>query len=860
LLAWRLKAFDSVGQILCAFGCIRENSSQDREAKHFFRWALFFLRHRLPVYKGLYRLAEPPEEMRGLAHLIEHKEQIPSPETAALTGRCFREAGDFEAARTALEIADGLCSSDTVRLELAEVHLKSFAADKCLETMDRLAQPDANGHSFYLRASALRLLGKHQEALAWSTRATQARPCDPDYQLERGRILEALGHLRAALRQYSKAIRVHRRNPEAFFRRALLKLKSGDQTAALHDLEECCYYENTRSEAYLLAHALKSGVASIPPLWAQQEQPTLLSVRPSDFDLIKGQTVSIAVVIAADRSLSDCRLELLEPFGWGLETTSRCTVLGQISAGQQRKVTLQVKAKRASAVNLNQPWVLNVILTAQGAWASHLLRFTVTDPEPGRTFLVLTNDHEPQIHRERIESGRKCPVLPGEAAADLVTKGTLARNLAEKHALRWTLMLDAGTAIGLLKWAGCKSRCWGQLYRDASEFYLDSLQNGHDCQMHLHLKAVPGSRFFCYQYDSTNDILSFDFRTAEKHFAGSKVNSWANITPRYGHPWGTNSRVGSLTNAARTLENAFSTAVGSYRPVLFRAGQWDLGTSTAEREKSIMALRESGILADSSVAEGYNCYERPFQFGLPPARATYLTFRNNPEKRARSLVDAGILQAVPILLPQGTHAVTPRDDPHAVLQAYRCFLRGDRVAPGRHVIMEIEHFGDIPNGNNNGSQLGNGCWRSMDHHLSAVRSRCTALEGMRGTEAVYEWLDYYTPEPVVRLAPPTSKANPDIGAQRSVRFPLCFIGDGILGHEKRVYRLSVPLPSVPHEEEIVVRVFEDSKMLLEIEHCRARVLHVELALSVCNERHFALELEMKDRPSICVTHNAALND
>src|SRR5262249_1790401 len=104
VLSWRFKVFDSVGQILCAFGCLREHVSRTRKAKDFFRWSLFFLRHRLPAYKGLCRLAQRPEDMKGLALLIELKEQSPCADTEVLMGHCFREAGDFESARTAFEI------------------------------------------------------------------------------------------------------------------------------------------------------------------------------------------------------------------------------------------------------------------------------------------------------------------------------------------------------------------------------------------------------------------------------------------------------------------------------------------------------------------------------------------------------------------------------------------------------------------------------------------------------------------------------------------------------------------------------------------------------------------------------------
>jgi tetratricopeptide (TPR) repeat protein len=859
IFGWYVRAFDSLGQILCSFGRVKENFSQDRDAKACFQWALLLLRHRLKAYQGLYRLVKRTKEMEDLALQIRRKEQRLSAEMAALMGHCCWAAGDLEGAKTGFEIADGLCSTDTVKLALAEVYLRSFAPDKCLQTVERLSKSDSNGHSLYLRASALSLLGKYKEALVWSIRATQVRPCDSDYQLQRGRILEALGHAGGALRQYSKAIRVHRRSPEAFFRRGLLRLKTGERTEAIRDFEECCYYENTRTEAHLFVNALRSGY-SIPSSWGEQEKPALLSIRPSDFELTKGQNVSIPVMVSTKENLGDCRLEVLEAFGGGLEPNSRSIVLGEVAAGQERQVTLEIKAKRASEVNLHQPWVLNIVLIARGAWASHQLRFTVTDPKPGRAFFVLTNDHEPQIHRERIEPNRTCPVLPEEATADLVTKGRVARNLAEKYGLRWTLMLDAGTAIGLPKWAGDRSSSWKHLYREASEFYLDSFRQGHDCQIHLHLKAVPESRSFCYQFDETKDVLSLDLRAVERRFQGSKVNSWANVTPSYGRPRGINSRVGSLSYASGALEMAFSTAVDPYRPVLFRAGQWDMGRSTAEREKSVMALRECGILADSSVAEGYDCYERPFQFGLAPSQATYFTFRNNPEKRARSLVDAGILQAVPILLPQGSHAVTPRDDPRPVIRAYRSFLRGSRVAPGRHLIMEIEHFGDIPTEHEAScSRLGNGSWNSMDHHLSVVRSQCPALEGVRGTEAIYEWLDYYTPELIVRLGSPTANTGLDISCPRSLRFPLHFIGDGILGRERRVHKVRIPLPFMPSEEGMMVRVFEAGRMLLELEQSSTRGFDFELALSTSNEHDFAIEVEMNAMACSCPAGEAALS-
>jgi len=849
ILLWRFGALEILGQILCAGGAMQANLSDTLRARRSFLRAMFFLTDRSRAYAGLYQMAETKQAMRDLAKMMQAKERHLSSQTALLLGRCLFEGEEVKAAAAYFELADKLAPSDSAKLELGECYLANGAAAECLQTVQSLLKPDVNGRAFFLRASALRILGRPMEAAPWANRAVQARPCNPDYRIEKGRILEDLGRDRSACHQYSQAVLAHPRNPEALFRRACLRLRSGDKAQAIHDLDQCYYYDNTRSEAYLLAHSLKTGEPTISSTWSEHEKPTLLTVRRSEFELVKGQSMSIQLAVEADRSLRGCRLQVLEPFGWGLEVTTRCIVLGEISPGERKTVSFEVKAKRASEVNLNEPWVLNVILTAQDCWTSRLLRFKVTDPQPGRVFLVLTNDHEPQIHRERVDPGGKCAVLPDEVAADLVKKAELARELAEKYGLKWTLMLDAGTAIGLPKWAGSQSTSWKPVYEKAAKFYLDSLKKGHDCQVHLHLKAVPESFFFCYHYDSAKDIVSFDRQKQEKHFGSSRVNSWANMTRRYGRPTDMNSRVGSIVHAARVVTNVLASQHPFHQPVLFRAGQWDLGASVAEREKSIMALRRCGVLADSSVAQGYNCYERPFRFGSPPARATYFTFRNNPEERARSLVDAGIMQAVPILLRQGGHPMTPRDDPRPVIHAYRGFLRGDRVAPGPHLIMEIEHFGDIRDESDASGSGGNGCWRSMERHFAAVRNKCPALEGVGGAEAIYAWLEYYSPEPVVRLGAPNFRVDTETGGFQRVQFPMRFIGDGILTDDEKEHILALSVPSFGDQPQ-TVRVLQEGRIVLEVRCSTPKVLSLRLNLSEHNQHDFILEIQ-RDSNTIC---------
>src|SRR5207249_3388530 len=121
--------------------------------------------------------------------------------------------------------------------------------------------------------------------------------CDADYHSEKGRILEALGCYRGALHQYTKAIRVHPQNPEALFGRGLLRRKLGERAGAIEDLERCHYYQNTRTEAYLLAEEVKAELSGSLIAPERQQVRSWLTVRQTSYSLLKGDAVLLQVVV-----------------------------------------------------------------------------------------------------------------------------------------------------------------------------------------------------------------------------------------------------------------------------------------------------------------------------------------------------------------------------------------------------------------------------------------------------------------------------------------------------------------------------------------------------------------------------------
>jgi hypothetical protein len=628
----------------------------------------------------------------------------------------------------------------------------------------------------------------------------------------------------------------------------LLRSEAGDLEGAIEDFQLCCYFQNTWTEAYLLAFAAKQGTSPLAVKLAHA--PSTLEIEVLDFRLEVGQVAEVNVALRPNPGAQSCQIRVLEPFGFGLEVSPQVLELGNLDSARDAHLTFRVRAKRADAVNLGKPWVLNVVFTTDSTWANQLVQFRVVDTSPGRIFLVLTDDHETNLYRDRMQSGLGCEIRPDEAECDLVAKAYAAQALAEKYSLKWTHLLDVGTALSLPEWAGHLSPIWNKVWGDVKACYRSGLLRGHDHQVHLHLSAVPESYFFCYSHAAPDNIL-FDLQKKEAYFKGWQINSWANVVRRYGRPSDPDSRLGSLVLSLKIAGSVMGQPSQPHQAVLFRAGQWDLGNCTAEREKSVMALRESFFLADSSVTEGYSCTKKPFRFGNSLSRAAYFTFRNNPEKPAQRLHDAGMLEVVPLLLPQGNHPVEPREDPRAVVASYRTFLTNGCVKPGRHLVFEIEHLSALPRpalSTASGTSLPDADWAAMEDHFATLSRQCAALEGVTATEAIFAWLDYYTPELVVRLEPPACKTESSWGQSPRYRFPLRFLGQGILREQERLHRLVVPLPSLGQRNIKTVRILRGEEAVLERPGSPLSGLPVQISLSTRNQADFTLELQLDDVP------------
>ena len=166
--------------------------------------------------------------------------------------------------------------------------------------------------------------------------------------------------------------------------------------------------------------------------------------------------------------------------------------------------------------------------------------------------------------------------------------------------------------------------------------------------------------------------------------------------------------------------------------------------------------------------------------------------------------------------------------------------------------MEIEHLATVPESKNYKTSNGSfsaADWRSMDFHFATVQKNCPALEGVGASEAIYSWLDYYSPNLVVRFENPKVEARSATGQWQRLRWRLCFLGSGILSDEKRVYSLVVTLPGLDSHQARIIRFIEDNRIVFETGSIPSASLSLELALSERNQHQFALELE-RDEASV----------
>jgi len=840
------KQLDLLGMVFLSKGIVYENLSHKNSAKVFYLLASKLLENQWKAYESLERIAETKQDIKYLIRIIKCEKNKKDPKTALIFANCFSMVGSYSKAVEQYEIAIDVLDEPDIRLRLAELHLKMGNPTRCLSVTEMIEDSCIYDALFWVKARAYRALAKLEQALTYIDRAILLRPSNPDYLYEKSHILQEMGRISEAHKQYDKSIDAHERNSKAYSKKGLLYLKSGMTYEAQKNFEKSVYYDNTNARAYVLAQRIKGRIGEARFIDRNRTNQISIMTNEDLFFAIKRQTIIVKVTVTTNAAFENCSINAIEPFGGGLEVVEREKYIRVLTKNIPYEVEFSVIAKRPSDVNFNKPWILNIILYSDTGWTSKEVYFDIDDTEEGRIFFVLTEDHETGVRKDKLLPGKAPAISVKQARMDLIDKSLFSNKIAEKYGIKWTHMIDVGSALGLLRFAGSESSEWRLLYDDLLSYYQTAFARGHDCQLHIHLVAVPESYFFCYRYLRQSDILTFDQTKKLQYFPSKQINSWANVTPGMGDRDVINSRIGSLAFAKQELENALSNQFAQYKTIFFRAGQWDLGRSLAEIEKSAYALSKTGILADSSVTEGGTYYDKGFSFGKPPGKACYFAFKNDLTSEAKSLQDCGLLEILPIRMPQGRHPVTPQDDAKTVVNAYKMFFDSDRIKPGVHIIMEMEHIVSINKESQNKDVLDHhyAGWANIHRHFERVKRVCKRMEFVGTSEAIYSWLHYYSPELVVRLK---KLINVECKSNDSMRmkYAIQFLGDGIITKEGKLYDVVVPLPSINSSKVISAKILSYGKCQCIVEQPENSELKVSLFIKEQNVDMFELDVTIE---------------
>lgn len=172
----------------------------------------------------------------------------------------------------------------------------------------------------------------------------------------------------------------------------------------------------------------------------------------------------------------------------------------------------------------------------------------------------------------------------GDVRRDVVEPTRRLLALCEQHAAKMTIMFEVGEYWAFQAYD--QELCRDLGYSPACEMEAQMLEvvgRGHDVQLHLHPQWI-GARY---------------------ERGGWQLNggSWrlADMPDDWGEPTDVHSIIGALSHGKGTLERMLRQSQPDYRCTCFRAGGFYAQPSGA----IIRAMKQVGILLDSSVVKGY---------------------------------------------------------------------------------------------------------------------------------------------------------------------------------------------------------------------------------------------------------------
>ena len=482
----------------------------------------------------------------------------------------------------------------------------------------------------------------------------------------------------------------------------------------------------------------------------------------------------------------DAAIELRFPPGAGLSLENGF-VPSSLRAGEA--ATWQLRADRPDEVNFQRPWRLEVIARGNGVEERHTVDIAVPDPRPRRIFYILNEDCETFDGGPLTGNYGAGSVLgnannfmdPEDYRVQMIEKPDRMNQIAERHGARWTHFWCVPQRFAV-DWAASQSAtgAWPEVAAALDE----SVRRGsvrHEYAPHIHFDYEPDSRHPPQPrlvYDAATDgILPKDY-----------YDPISNPRHHY-HDWDGSARGISYVKALGDLTDVDSKTGSLYKcllylarmqanrryPLIARTGGFDFGTAPEDQAISTAAYQANGLLANSDA--------RFVGSPLPRGRQAYWCRPRDRMREVTGLDEATLLQLADA-------CETDFADPGPVNQ---WFASAASALPegGVHLLAAMTHAMFMQGTPDPFRSLEGGSFAGLDQHLNWVRSAHPDVEFATASEAIVEYLDYYTPELEAYVSPVLCGSDPEAGLYE---YGVRLLGEGIRVDERHPARLRILAP------------------------------------------------------------------
>jgi hypothetical protein len=559
-----------------------------------------------------------------------------------------------------------------------------------------------------------------------------------------------------------------------------------------------------RSQAEYETVRARVGQASRP---VQVEPRALLQsvTAPDSLPLGRSATLVIEVTNPETHSIS-VTVTAQPPYGAGLSLDFPPVQHLQLTPGETARASFAIRADRPHQVNLGQPWELQISANDE----TRRVAIQVPDPHPGRTFYLLTEDCETfdggpltgdYASRGMERFGNHNNVMdPEDYRVQMILKPNRLNQIAERHGARWTHFYAATQRFGA-EWAARQSSTgeWNRILREMDDAVRAGSERHEYCP-HIHFDYEPDSALRPQPrllYDrATDGILPNDYYHPE-----------TNPTHRY-HDWDGTARDGiayiktlgdwtdgdsksgslrkSLLHLARLQANRRAPAVA-------RTGSFDFGKSPADQAISTQAYLANGLRGNSDA----------YRPGVPPMAGGQMFWcaEQDRQQPVTSLRDARLVQ----------FGITMDTFLRSAEEMNKWFAAHweSSQGPGIHALLFMTHAMFCGGEPDPFRSLEGGSFEQLDRHLAWVREHYPQVEFATATEALLEYLDYYTPVLDTYTEPLLTGGDPSSGRYE---FAVRLLGRGIRvddGHSATV-QIAAPVCFSPSEL-LEMRVKQDGR-------------------------------------------------